>query len=224
MMINKLFKSIIFLALWLTSTAHANCDFDDFPVMDEMTIQVLMDNANYNNRPMMIRNFVADMSYQSIVKHYHKIWDERYDDTAFGIWHQITTMTDDCMMTVQIAGSNSSPIAGRLIISNPPTAAANQVVGEDILMPTDSDVVSDLVTTDGPKKGRVTMIATGGSPSEVANFYFSEMQNDGWAIDRQFVEGESRMLAFRKGIDISNILIIPAGDFTQVLINEEIIK
>jgi hypothetical protein len=35
---------------------------------------------------------------------------------------------------------------------------------------------------------------------------------------------EARVLVFRKGLDVSNILIIAAGDMTQVLINEEVIK
>ncbi len=223
-MMNKKLSIVMAMGLFTSLSVTANCDFTDFPVMDEMTIQTVMDNANYNNRPMMVRNFIADVSYQAIVEHYHKIWDGRYDDTAFGIWHQVTTMTDDCMMTVQIAAQSSSPTAGRLVISNPPTAAANETLGEDILMPADSEVVSDLVTEDGPKKGRVTMIATAGSTSEIAQFYLSEMLNDGWQLDRQFVEADSRVLAFRDGLNTSNILIIPAGDITQVLINEEKIK
>ncbi len=225
MKIKTVMKTIIWLVFSFTTThAIANCDFDDFPVMDEMSIQSVMEDATYNNRPMMVRNFTADASYQSIVSHYHKLWDGRYDDTAFGIWHQVTTMTDDCMLTVQIAAGSSDPTVGRLVISNPPKAVANDVVGEDILMPTDSQVVSDLLTNDGPKNGRVTMIAASGSTGEVAQFYLTEMQNSGWSVDRTFVEQDARVLVFRDGLNTSNILIIPAGDITQVLINEEIIK
>jgi len=216
--------AVITLILFLSFAVHANCDFDDFPIMDEMSVQGVMDDANYNNRPMSVRSFVADATYQQVVNYYHKVWDKRYDDTAFGIWHQITTLTKKCMMTVQLAGKGGSPSSGRLIISNPPTANANNEVGEDILAPADSDVVSDLVTSDGPKKGRVTMLSAGGSTSDVASFYQSEMQNKGWSIDRNFVEGDARVIVFRKGLDISNIVILPAGNMTQVLINEETIK
>lgn len=225
MMINKsFFYSVVIVMFSHGVSALANCDYDDFPVMEEMSVQSVMDDAHYNNRPMMVRNFVADASYQSVVDYYHRVWDKQYDDTGFGVWHQITTVTDDCMMTVQIALREGSPSSGRLVISNPPAGSANDIVGEDIIAPTDSDVVSDLVTHDGPKKGRVTMLSTGGSTSEVAHFYLSEMANNGWSLERKFVEQESRVLAFRKGLNISNILIIPAGTMTQVLINEEIIK
>lgn len=218
--------SIMALFLGNISTAIAKCDLDDFPVMDEMALQSVMGDGNYNNRPMMVQNFIADdASYHDVVDYYHKLWDQQYDDTAFGMWHQISTMTDDCMMTVQVAAqNNSTPSVGRLIISNPPTSKESDSVGEDVLTPPDSVVVSDLVTDDGPKKGRVTMLSTAESTGDVAGFYRNEMQNKGWSLDREFNEQEARVLVFRKGLDVSNILIIAAGDMTQVLINEEVIK
>lgn len=218
--------SMLLLFLMNISSATANCDFDDFPLMDEMSLQNVMGDANYNNRPMMIKSFIADQaSYHDVVDHYHKVWDDRYDDTAFGKWHQITTITSECMMTVQVAAQNNeTPSNGRLIISNPTTATENDDLGADVLAPPDSSVVSDLITNDGPKKGRVTMIAAGGSTSNVENFYLNEMQHRGWSLDRKFHEGEARVLVFRKGLDITNILVIQAGDMSQVLINEEIIK
>ena len=227
MMINgkgNFFAVLTGFIVFFSLSAHANCDFDDFPIMDEMNVQIVMGDAHYNNRPMSVRSFVADASYQQVVSYYHKVWDKRYDDTAFGIWHQITTITKKCMMTVQLAGKKSQPSSGRLIISNPPTARANDNVGEGIIAPSDSDVVSDLVSNDGPKRGRITMLSTGGSTSEVAAFYQSEMQNMGWSIDRTFVEGDARVIVFRKGLNVSNIVILPAGNMTQVLINEELIK
>lgn len=216
------------LCLLLSYNGHAfaNCDFDDFPIMDEMTLQDVMGDANYNNRPMMVQNFIADdASYHDVVDYYHQVWDKLHDDTAFGMWHQITTMTNECMMTVQVAAqNNSTPSVGRLVISNPPAAVENDDIGLDVLAPPDSVIVSDLITDDGPKQGRITMLATAESSSDVASFYLNEMQNAAWSLDREFNEQESRVLVFRKGLDISNILIIPAGEMTQVLINEETIK
>jgi hypothetical protein len=228
MMINKRYNilNLIYLLFIYNSQAMANCDFEDFPVMDEMSVTSIMNDANYNNRPMMVQSFIAyDASYHDVVDYYHKVWDKRYDDTAFGMWHQITTITDDCMMTVQVAAqNNSTPSNGRLIISNPMSNDVSDNLGADVLAPPDSVVVSDLATDDGPKKGRITMLAADGSTSDVASFYLNEMQRKGWTLDRQFNEGEAQVLVFRKGLDVSNILVIKAGDMSQVLINEEIIK
>ncbi len=227
MMINKtkahgvLVMTLMFLAL----PVMARCDFDDFPIMDDMYVQSIMEDAVYNDRPMMVRSFTADASYHEIVNHYHRIWDKRYDDTAVGIWHQITTMTPECMMTVQVTDVSASPTNGRLIISNPPSGSARKSVGDDILAPPDSHVVSDLSTVDGPKQGRVTMLTSNESTRDVAGFYQSEMRSTGWTLDSQFSEQDALVLVFKKGVDTSNIVIVPTSEGrTQILINEERIK
>ncbi|PHS25412.1 MAG: hypothetical protein COA83_05675 [Methylophaga sp.] len=219
---NKQFY-LIFIALAFSMNVWADCDFDDFPIMDEMKVQSVLDDANYNNRPMMVRSFLADASYLEVVAHYHKVWDERYDDTAFGIWHQVTTITDDCMMTVQIAAQHAPTSSGRLIISNPPQGSPQAKLGEGVLAPADTRVVSDLITNDGSKQGRTTMLTSAESAHSVAAFYLSEMQSKGWHLQRNFMEGSAHALVFRDGLDISNIVILPTGDNkTQILINEVI--
>ncbi len=225
---NKRSSLIIAIIVW--SVVHsvnvwADCDFDDFPIMDEMQVQSVMDDANYNNRPMMVRSFLANASYLEVVAHYHKVWDERYDDTAFGIWHQVTTITNDCMMTVQIAAQHAPTSSGRLIISNPPKGSLQAKLGEDVLAPADTVVVSDLRTNDGPKQGRTTMLTSAEDARSVAAFYMSEMQSNGWHLERDFMEGAAHALVFRDGLNISNIVILPTGDGkAQILINEVITK
>lgn len=219
---------LLMVSLWSllhTMIVWADCDFDDFPIMDEMNVQSIMDDANYNNRPMMVRSFLANASYLEVVAHYHKVWDERYDDTAFGIWHQVTTITDDCMMTVQIAAQHAPTSSGRLIISNPPKGSPQAKLGEDVLAPADTIVVSDLITNDGSKKGRTTMLTSAEDAHTVAAFYMSEMQNNGWHLEQDFMEGAAHALVFRDGLNISNIVILPTGDGkAQILINKVITK
>lgn len=209
--------------VFLQTTAQAGCDFDDFPVMDEMQVQSILDDADYNNRPMMVRAFVSEASYQAVVNHYHRQWKDFYDDTSFGIWHQITTMTDECMMTVQVTPQGLGGSHGRLIISNPPSTESADI-GVGLIMPGDAIVISDLKTDDGPKQGRVSMLASADSVSGVSKFYINEMQNDGWGLDRQFREQNAMVLVFRKGLNITNIVMVPAGEMTQILINEERVR
>jgi hypothetical protein len=225
MMIKRLFASLILANVMIISVAHARCDFDDFPVMDDMFIQSVMEDALYNDRPMMVRSFTTEASYHEVVSHYHRIWDKRYDDTAFGIWHQITTMTSECMMTVQVTDASSELTNGRLIISNPPSGRSRKNVGEDVLAPTDSVVVSDLSTVDGSKHGRVTMLSSEDSTRDVASFYRSTMPSSGWTLDSQFSEQDAMVLVFRKGANTRNVVIVPTDQGrTQILINEETLK
>ena len=223
LMMNNKKLYLLALTLFLYGTvANGNCDFDDFPVMSEMRVQSVIDDANYNNRPMMVKSFYAEAGYSKVADYYHRKWEDEYDDTAFGIWHQITIITKKCMMTVQVTPQDDDSSHGRLIISNPPEADFTKI-GGDVLAPADAVVVSDLATNDGPKKGRVTMLSSADSVSEVAEFYLSEMQNKGWYSERDFNNQGARVLVFRDGLNISNIALLPAGDgTTQILVNEVI--
>jgi len=214
------FLSALVVLMLSALQAQAKCGFDDFPVMDDMSVRSIMDDANYNNRPMMVRSFSATASIDQVVSYYHKLWAKRYDDSVFGIWDQISTMGDDCLMTVQVAEESADSSFGRLIISNPPTVVADSEVGTDLVAPADAVVVSDLKTNDGNKVGRISVLTLGESVREAAGFYTAEMQRDGWSLERNFSEQGGLVLMFRQGLKTSNILLVPAGDFTQVLINE----
>jgi len=202
----------------------AECDFDDFPVMDEMHVQILMDNANYNNRPMKVRSYYADSSNHDVIQFYHRRWRGHYDDTAFGMWDQVTTLTDECMMTVQVAKETDSTSHGRLIISNPPTGNPEAKLGDGVVAPAESVVVSDLKTEDGRKHGRVTMLTASLSTDEVLDYYLSAMTRRGWSVSRRFRDGMKAVLVFHKGMDITNVTVAPAGSMTQILVNEESIR
>jgi hypothetical protein len=50
------------------------------------------------------------------------------------------------------------------------------------------------------------------------------MDSKGWGLSPQFKEKASHVLVFRNGKKTSNILILPAGPISQILINEEEIQ
>ena len=203
--------------------SQANCDFNDFPTMWGMKLHSVIDSSEYNNRPIMVKGFTVDSEVEEVISFYHRKWKGRFDDSPFGPWYQVSTLTESCMMTVQVASMNDSS-QGRLVISNLPTADPNANIGAGLLAPSDAVVVSDLVTQDGPKKGRVSLLATFDSPAEVSGFYRSAMSAAGWLVDHSFAEESSHVLVFRKGLNIMNVLIMPASGGTQILINEETVR
>jgi len=136
-----------------------------------------------------------------------------------GAWQQISTLTKKCLMTVQYAEMPGAGTFGRLVISNVPQIKSGGEIAADLRLPPDTFVVSDTKTDDGPKKGRVTLLTSEGSVDQVAHFYRGQMQTFGWSIENDFREQGHVVLVFRKRLDESNIVITPAGDATQILIN-----
>jgi len=221
---SRLLRSII-MTILLSSAAlvHADCDFSDFPTMWGMKLNSVIDNSAYNNRPLMVKAFTVDSEFQEVIDFYHRKWKDQFDDSTIGPWYQVSTLTDSCMMTVQVASMGDSA-QGRLVISNVPTADPNAEIGKDLIAPSDAIVVSDLVTKDGIKNGRVALLASSESPSEVRAFYLSAMSSAGWSSDHSFAEKNAHVLVFRRGLNVMNVLIMPAPEVTQILINEETVR
>jgi hypothetical protein len=47
------------------------------------------------------------------------------------------------------------------------------------------------------------------------------MTKKGWALEQSFVEDEARVLVFRDGPALNNVLLVPMPSGTQILINHE---
>lgn len=217
-------KNLVIFALIIGHSAKvmSQCRFEDFPTSSDMTLYPILNDAVHNNRPMMVKGFSAEVSMDQIIAYYHRIWKDRYADSEFGPWHQVSTLEKECLLTVQIA-SNAEHSQGRLVISKVPQVAADAEVGSGVLKPSDAVVVSDLTTRDGAKLGRITMLATANTPSEVARYYRSILLNSGWKLLQNYRRDGAHMLAFRNGLDLMNVLIIPAETVTQVLVTSEVV-
>src|SRR5690606_21472818 len=160
----------------------ANCNFDDFPVIPDMRVQIVMDNVVYNDRPMMVRNFNIEQPAEQVVNFYRQSWRDASIDSQMGAWRQISTLTKKCLMTVQYAEMPGAGTFGRLVISNVPNLNPGGNLASDLQLPSGTMVVSDTKMEDGPKKGRVTLLTSEGSVDQVAHFYRAQLRGDGWAL------------------------------------------
>ncbi len=212
---------VFVLIVALSARVQALCTFEDFPTSSDMKLYSILNDAVHNNRPMMVKGFTAEVPVDQIIAHYHRVWKDRYADSEFGPWYQVSTLEKECLLTVQVA-SNAEHSQGRLVISNVPQVDVSTEVGAGVMKPSDAVVVSDLTTRDGVKLGRVTMLATADTPSEVARYYRSNLLGSGWKLLQNYRRDDAHMLAFRHGLDLMNVLIIPAETVTQVLVTSEV--
>lgn len=223
---NKFFNSAysrLIILLALSIPAYADCDFTDFPIMSDMKIYNIVSGGQLNNRPMLVKGFSSSSSLEKVITYYQRRWKKRFDESTYAKWRQISTMKNNCLMTVQLAVMDDGS-QGRLVISKPPTVSLAESDGRGLLVPHGGHVVSDLRTDDGIKKGRVTILASDQAPAELRRFYKAQMESKGWSLSHQFKEQDSHVLVFRDGKKTNNVLIMSAGPISQILINEEEIQ
>lgn len=219
-MTNNIARVLLGILALVSLRTSANCNFDDFPVIPDMRVQIVMDNVVYNDRPMMVRNFNIEQPAEQVVNFYRQSWRDASIDSQMGAWRQISTLTKKCLMTVQYAEMPGAGTFGRLVISNVPNLNPGGNLASDLQLPSGTMVVSDTKMEDGPKKGRVTLLTSEGSVDQVAHFYRAQLRGDGWALENDFSEQGHVVLVFRKRLNESNIVITPTDDATQILINQ----
>jgi hypothetical protein len=213
---------LMFFLSILGSYARADCDFDDFPVHPEMKlVPILGSGTLHNNQPMAVKGFYApNLDAGVLVRFYTRKWKDDIATSVLAPWKQISTFVDGCLSTVQYAETDHGT-EGRLSMTHHLVNATEVPLGAGTVMPDDAVVVTDTVMDDGAKRGRVTLAASGKSPAELARFYRSAMIRKGWALEQSFVEGAARVLVFRDGPALNNVLLVPMPSGTQILINHE---
>jgi len=202
----------------LTAPTFANCDVEEFPVMDEMHISVLAPAMNFNGLNMSIREFTIDDDVESVREFYNQKWKGELVENLLGDTLQIAHHTDDCSMLVQIMMASEGS-AGRLVINNPELNMAAQSVS--VPLPEDATIAYDMRDNDGGKNA-VTLLATSFlSRSEVETFYKQELKRKRWVYERSMSGRSGTASLYRKGRDEFNLVIMTTEDQrqTQILIN-----
>ena len=205
----------------LSLPCSASCDWDEFPVMKSMSLAPVLNNATHNRQTLAVKEFRTPDSVEALERFYWRKWEAPVPSVV-APWKQLSKMiTDTCFATVQYQVTDTGA-AGRLVMSEFSANAAGDSLGAGLLLPDDAIVASDTLMDDELKSGRVTLIATSMSPDEVARFYIGGLRRQGWELEPQFNEQEAHVMIFRDGPALVNVLVIPAPDITQVLINTEI--
>jgi hypothetical protein len=212
------------MASFYAAAVHAACDIDEFPVMPEMRTFVLMDKAQYNSETLSVLGFDADVPSHQLVNHYQRLWAGSEVLSDIGQWLQISTITKNCILTVQYRANGADKTTGRLVASAP-IQSLGQQQGEGMPIPPEGIVISDLTTQDGPKTGRLLIISSEDAVIDVASYYRTKMQGGRWLLEREFEEQGASVQLYRDGLDEFNLVIIPTGNgMSQILINEVTIQ
>lgn len=208
----------LLLAL-VNSHAHGNCDYDDFPRMDNMLVGMIADGMQWNNNAINARSFRVPATPQQVKDFYGKKWKDAVDYTTFGPWDQILHINNKCMMMVQVQAQNERYSYGKLMLTNPPApGASDRPLGQGVPMPAEAQVVSDMLSDDPLRKGRLTMLLVADDIQRTRAWYESEMLNLGWQLEHRSTLAGSIVLHYAKGRELMTIGLLRHENNTQVLL------
>lgn len=218
----SLFKHLICIIglLALGPSVMAGCDYDDFPVMDEMLLGAIGDDLQWNNMPMAGRSFHVPASLDQVMAFYEHAWKDEVDHTPFNGWEQILHINKRCMMMVQVKAQNAGFSYGRLLLTNPPTRSAiNRPLGDGMPVPPDAQVISDMRSDDAIREGRMVLLLHEEDMHRTRTWYETEMRRQGWTLEERSIQPHAVVLSYAKGRELMSIGLLRHQQETQVLLN-----
>lgn len=201
-------------------SAQADCDYDDFPRMDGMSVSSLGQSVQWNHMPLNGRSFRVSASLDAVKRFYDKAWKDAVDHTEFNGWEQILHINKDCMMMVQVKAQNDRYSYGRMLLTNPPSKNAGQaVLGTGMPVPLNAQVISDMRSDDDIRQGRMLLLLNEDDMQRTRAWYEAELTSQGWTLDSRSTQPNAIVLSYSKGRELMTVGLLDAEGRTQVLVN-----
>ena len=198
---------VLFLMLLLSYLPSVALAAPKFPPPPKAKIGLLGDKLVINGIPTDIRQFATPKSLTTVVEFYQELWEgddkkepEYTISKALPPWTIVTHLEDDYVLTVQVASDGKRGSSGYLAIS-PLLPDDRAKPGKDFPMMRGSNVINEVFSDDGGKKGRTLVLRNSSSVQSNANFYKKHFENQGWAVemDNELFKGKTHNLRFRSG-------------------------
>lgn len=200
--------------------AQADCDYDDFPRMDDMLVSSLGGNVQWNHSPMAGRSFRVPATLEQVKSFYEGKWQGAVDFTEFNGWEQILHINKHCMMMVQVRAQNERFSYGRMLLTNPPAKnVGKQALGTGMPVPLGAQVISDMRSDDDIRKGRMVMLLGEDDLDNTRAWYETELISQGWTLEGRSNQGNAIVLSYAKGRELMTVGLIRAEGRTQILLN-----
>lgn len=209
-----------FALLSLSHAAVADCDYDDFPQMDNMLLASLGGDVQWNNMPLAGRSFRVPASLEQVRAFYAREWKDAVDFTEFNGWEQILHINKHCMMMVQVKAQNERFSFGRLLLTNPPAkSATSRPLGGGMPVPPGAQVISDMRSDDAIREGRMVLLLNEEDLHATRAWYEAEMQRLGWSLEERSDQLHAVVLSYAKGRELMSVGLLRHQEVTQVLLN-----
>lgn len=178
------------LLIWtiptLICTPASAAEWPDFPWPDSASVVIVGENVNINGLPAKIWELSSAQTPEEVLNYYRQEWKKPavpggpgFIEKEAGGWQVISRSEEPYLYTVQVTESSMGSSKGFLAVSRPMELVGYQA--EDFAKPAGSEVLSDVVSDDAGKRGRVVQFKNSQSIQANYNFYRNRYLADGWA-------------------------------------------
>tara|TARA_B100001250_G_C19727840_1_gene756944 strand:- start:480 stop:1205 length:726 start_codon:yes stop_codon:yes gene_type:complete len=209
---------LVYVTICLTmSTAYADPHFPLPPNSKSMNIS---QELVVNSIPMESRQFTSKQSKQDVIEFYKNLWREELAPGIPGYkiskimppWTVISRIEDNHLLTVQVKKWASDTSLGYIAISKI-IPDKKHPIGKDIPRLSGTDIMNDIYSEDGSKKGRTTILRNTHTLMSNVNYYRNYYNKFGWLeeMDHEVAFDHSYALRFRN-MNKHITLVITRGD------------
>lgn len=178
--------ALVCYGMVFTGSQSAAADWPELPVPDDAKVVVVGEDMNINGLPTRISELSSSRSPEEILSYYRQEWQAPavsdgpgYIEKEAGGWQILSRYEEPYFYTVQVSESAMGSSFGFLAVSMPMELVNYEP--EELAMPAGSEILSDVVSDDAGKRGRVVHFKNSQSIEANYNFYVKRYLADGWA-------------------------------------------
>ena len=181
----------------------------------------LADEIVQNGVPMRVLLFAVPMSADKVLDYYRNRWADKYSESEYEAWQQISRMQGKYFITVQVQAINHYRSHGRITISRGIKPATAAEPGSGIPLPAQTDVIQDTMMRDRRNRTRTVLASNHNDVMNNAGFYRRHYQAAGWqtVMDRDLMP-RGYALVFRKQQDEITVLVQAFPGGSSIMLNE----
>lgn len=168
--------------VWMPVSAM---EWPDVPLPESASVVIVGEDISINGLPTKIWELSSTQSPEEILSYYRREWKTPIvpDGPGFieeeaGGWQVISRSEKPYLYTVQLVESSMGSSKGFLAVSKPMELVGYQA--DDFAKPAGSEILSDVVSDDAGKRGRVIQFKNSQSIEANYNFYRNRYLADGW--------------------------------------------
>jgi hypothetical protein len=211
----RLAFACLFLAAPVSAVAWAT--FDAPP---SASLEWVAQDLVFNGVAMRIQFFRTKAAPAEVLAYYRQRWTEGgkrlYVENNLGPWRTISHASGDYFLTAQIRPAARGGAEGYLS-QRPLKMAPRPILGQGFDLPSGSEVVNDILSQDGDRRGRTLLLFNNLSVDANATFFRGNLQQDGWTL---VSEGRGRdggrQLVLRRGSDELSLAMAAKGNRTAI--------